>query len=342
MRFSFPWGAAEILVAYRKNRSMTLEIPVVRDLSEDGKCFIALCKIVSLYEFLCDEDGNLRRYLMDANIRDYLGENKVNLDIRTTLQDEGGAEFWWLNNGVTIFTFSCATVIAGRLVAKDIQIINGLQTSQTIFHHFKAGRTESANKSLMVKVIVSGDKALSDRIIVASNNQTTVEQFALRATDKMQRDIEDALEGSGWFYERRPNYFKNIGRPDSRIVSPMYLAGAYVAICMKNPTSAATLKSKFMRSDVNYGRVFNEDFPIDLWATLIEIQRASEEKLLHFKRASGVQGERFLKSWRGLLSLLTVGRILGTLDFPPSDLYLIAKDSSYNDKLNEVWEFLRT
>ncbi len=129
------WGAAELLSEYRKTRSFTLEIPVVQNLSEDGKCFIALCKIGDYFKFLCDDSGNLRRYLLDANIRDYLGDNKVNLDIKATLESGSEADFWWLNNGVTILA-SSATIFAGKLIASNIRIINGLQTSQTIFNHF--------------------------------------------------------------------------------------------------------------------------------------------------------------------------------------------------------------
>lgn len=333
------WGSSDILDAYRKVRSMRLEVPVVRELSEDGKCFVALCKIEDFYRFLCDESGNLRRYLMDANIRDYLGGNKVNSDIRATLREESDVDFWWLNNGVTILA-SSATIIACRLIARDIQIINGLQTSQTIYHHFSSGRHESSHKSILIKVIVSEDKALSDRIIVASNNQSPVVQSALRATDKTQRNIEDALEVSGWFYERRANYFKNIGRPENRIVSPMYLAAAYIAICMKNPASSANLKSKFMRSDKNYLRVFNPDFPVELWATLVELNKRSDEILLNFRKMKTFKSDRFLKTWRGVLSLLVVARIFGTFDFAPRDLGRVKFDASYRSILNDCWRFL--
>lgn len=332
-------GAAEILTRYRKIRPMTLEVPIVRDLSEDGKCFIVLCKIKEFYKFLCDSDGNLRRYQMDANIRDYLGSNKVNLDIKASLDDDFGPEFWWLNNGVTIIA-SSANVVAGRLIARDIQIINGLQTSQTIFQHFKAGRKTSENKSIMIKIIASEEKALSDKIIVASNNQSTVEQAALRGTDKLQRDIEDALEAKGWFYERRVNFHKNMGRPEEKIVSPMYAAGAYVAICMKSPLASSRLKSRFMRSDINYRRVFNEEFSVSIWPIIIEIQKASDEKLSYARKLNNIGGEKLLKNWRGVLSLLTVGKIFGTIDFPPNDLKRIAVDDRYRAELDEIWFML--
>lgn len=262
------WGAAEILDSHRKTRSMTLEVPIVRDLSEDGSCFVALCKLENYYKFLCDENGNLRRYLMEANIRDYLGENKVNSDIKDTLQKEDGVDFWWLNNGVTILA-STATIIAGRLIAKDIQIINGLQTSQTIYHHFRGGDKRSLEKSILIKVITSGNKELSDKIIVASNNQSLVQHAAFRSNDVVQRNIEEALELSGWHYERRPSYYKNMGAPDNRIIAPMYLASGFVAVAMKNPIAASSFRSRMIRDDAIYDRVFPSDFPIEGWSKLV-------------------------------------------------------------------------
>ncbi len=192
----------------------------------------------------------------------------------------------------------------------------------------------------MLKVISSEDKELSDQIIIASNNQTLVEQAALRATDKLQRDIEDTLESFGWFYERRVNYFKNIGKPEDRVISPMYLAGAYVSVCMKNPAAASTLKSRFMRTDARYRRVFDEEFPLKLWVKLVEIQKASEGRLIQARREGVERGERFLKNWRGMLSLLTVGTIFQTLDFPPKSLERINVDDNYLLNQESVWNFL--
>jgi hypothetical protein len=61
-----------------------------------------IAKLFDYYRFIRDEQGHLRRYLFDSNVRDYLGENKVNLDIAASLDDETGPDFLWLNNGVTI------------------------------------------------------------------------------------------------------------------------------------------------------------------------------------------------------------------------------------------------
>ena len=133
----------------------------------------------------------------------------MNEDIAESLEASHGPEFWWLNNGVTILATG-ATVIGKLIQLQDVQIVNGLQTTESIFRHFNSGAHQSAEKALLVKVVVSTDVAVRDQIIRATNNQSLVEPQSLHATDKIQRDIEEILERHGWFYERRKNYYRNI------------------------------------------------------------------------------------------------------------------------------------
>ena len=49
-------------------------------------------------------------------------------------------------------------------------------------------------RTLLIKVLVSTDVLVRDRIIRATNNQNAVELASLHATDKIQRDIEEILE----------------------------------------------------------------------------------------------------------------------------------------------------
>lgn len=331
-------GASELVELYRKTKSFTLEIPFSGQVSGDSNGHIILCRLKDYYDFLTDDSGNLRRYLLDSNVRDYLGENKVNLDIKGSLSSESRADFWWLNNGVTILATK-ATITGKSMVMQDIQIIDGLQTSETIFHHFATGATESLDKNLFIKVVVSDDTELRDQIIVASNNQSTVEQSALRATDKIQRDIEEVLENAGWYYERRKNYYRNVGRTEDRIVNPMYVAGAVVALIMKNPHSASRLRSRFMRSDNNYRTVFSEKFPIEAWPKLVSLQKEAERVLIRARAIGPARGERFLRNWRGIIALLAVAKHFGTFDFTPQELSTLQVDEQLSEDMEAAWQF---
>ena len=186
--FSF-FGSKELIDLHRKSKQFTLELPFQDYLTGTGEGYIAVVKLRDYYRFVCDDESNLRRYLFDSNIRDYLGENKVNEDITASLEDELVPDFWWLNNGITIL--ATKAIINGKnIILQDIQVVNGLQTTETIYRHFKTGSHKSQDTTLSIKIIVSKDDSLRDKIIRATNNQTVVEQSALHATDKIQIDIE--------------------------------------------------------------------------------------------------------------------------------------------------------
>jgi hypothetical protein len=182
-------GATELIERYRRVKQFTLELPFQDHLAGSAGGYIVIAQLADYYRFICDEHGNLRRYLFDSNVRDFLGDNKVNVDIAASLGDESAPDFLWLNNGVTILATNA--VISGKnMIMQDIQVVNGLQTTESIYRHFHAGSTCSSNRTLSIKIIVSGDDRLRDQIIRATNNQSAIEQAALHATDKIQRDIE--------------------------------------------------------------------------------------------------------------------------------------------------------
>ncbi|MBK8003957.1 MAG: AIPR family protein [Gemmatimonadetes bacterium] len=138
---------------------------------------------------------------------------------------------------------------------------------------------------------MSSDDIARDRIIRATNNQSPVEISSLHATDKIQRDIEVILDRCGWYYERRRNYYRNIGRPAARFVTPIYLASAAVALVLRNPKIGADLKPKFMRSQGAYENVFSSTLPIEVWPIIVEVYKAVDAVLL--QHAIPVTRERY-------------------------------------------------
>lgn len=124
-----------------------------------------------------------------------------------TLSDSESPEFWWLNNGITIIG-THAHIVGNAISIENVQIVNGLQTSESIYNYFNESKIKSDDRSLLVKIIISNDVNARNSIIYATNNQTNVNVTALRATDKIQRDIEDVLKSHGIYYDRRSNYYK--------------------------------------------------------------------------------------------------------------------------------------
>lgn len=333
-------GATELVSMHRRIKRFSLTLPVLEYLSRGQSGYVVLARLEDYVRFVTEEGGNLRRYLFDSNVRDYVGASQVNDDILESLRDSSAPDFWWLNNGVTILATG-ATVVGKTIQLEDIQIVNGLQTTETLYRHDRTSdRAPYGDRSVLVKIVVSTEAAHRDRIIRATNNQNLVETAALRATDKVQRDIEEHLDRHGWYYERRKNYFRNIGKPPERFVTPMYLAAGFVALLMKNPLTAAKLRARFMRNDMTYAAVFSDKTPLDAWVVITEVLKRIEQELDLHRPKSG-SGERFLASWRNLLGFLVVSRYLGSFSYSVNDLCALDLTAITSSAIAELWHIVR-
>jgi hypothetical protein len=334
--FTF-FGSSEIVELHRKTPNYSLELPFYEVLSR-GEKYVLLANLTDYYNFISD-DGKLRRYLFDSNVRDFMGLNRVNEDIKLTLENDDTPDFWSMNNGVTILTTS-ASVIGKSIQLQDIQIVNGLQTTESIFRYFEAGGKDISDRSILVKIIVSSEDAVRDSIIRATNNQTDVETASLHATDKIQRDIEDVLERSGFYYERRKNHYLNMGHSQSQIINPLYLAAGYVCLILKTPHKASSLKQKFMRSDEAYNMVFSEKTTIEVWPKITAIFKIVDESLDKLRPTGSNVNERFLKKWRQITGLIVTSKILGKFDFSAVELANLDLELVDYALVEEVWSFI--
>ena len=233
-KFSFDFiGASNLLSLARRQPITSFDLKVSESISAQGG-YIALVRLKEFDAFVRDDNKQLRKNLFEANVRDYQGATQVNDDIQKSLGAKGSEDFWWLNNGVTII--AAKAVQSGKtLTIEDPQIVNGLQTSTEIYKYFSSANTEGDERSVMVRVIVPGKIESSDRIIKATNSQTTIPPASLRATDKVHRDIEEYLRPFGLFYDRRKNMHKNEGRAVEQIISIPLMSQSIMSICMQRP-----------------------------------------------------------------------------------------------------------
>jgi hypothetical protein len=334
-------GATELITLYRRTKTFSLDLRVIEYLTTGPGSYVGIARLDDFHKFVTDDSGNLRRYLFDSNVRDFLGKKGVNEDISASLADPEAPEFWWLNNGITMLATG---VTAGGKVLhiQDIQIVNGLQTTESIFRYFHSGDSVPSDRGVLIKVVVSTNAEVRDRIIRATNNQSPVEGASLHATDKVQRDIEEVLERNEWYYERRRNYYRNIGRPPARFVTPLYLASGFVALVMKNPALAARLKNKFMRTQQGYSSVFSDDIPLSAWVKITEILKKIESVLSEVRPTQVTESERFLAKWRSLVALLTVARLSGTFSFKTGDLVSFNAEMLTREIIIETWELIES
>lgn len=236
--------------------------------------YIGVVKLDEYQKFITDSSGKLDAALFEANVRDYEGETGVNRSIQATLEHEDrDVDFWWLNNGVTIVADKVQPA-SKLLKLESPQVVNGLQTSHEIFKRGRAaGFTE--NRSVLVKVIQAAEDDVKDRIIQATNSQTTLGSSALRATDKVQRQIEEHLKSQGLYYERRKNYYHNQSIPLNKLVSIDQMGQAVMACLVQVPHVARGEVSKIFEDEV-YHLVFNEDHPIQVYSVTITLVRRAE------------------------------------------------------------------
>ncbi|EED98975.1 AIPR family protein [Burkholderia multivorans] len=273
--FSF-YGASDLLGLARRQPSSSFELKFLESLTgRDG--YIALVRLKDFINFIRADNGQLRKNLFEANVRDYQGSNQVNEDMQQTLLSGGPEDFWWLNNGVTVV--ASRAVQGGKILTiEDPQIVNGQQTSTEIFNYFHGANTDNDERCVMVRVIVANEPASRDRIIKATNSQTSIPAASLRATEKIHCDIQEFLVPFSIYYDRRKNSQKQLGRPIDKIIGIALMAQAMMSIVLQRPDDARARPSSLIKKDEDYNRIFSPKLPIQIYlvaATIVKTAQAS-------------------------------------------------------------------
>ena len=196
-------GVSELWALASRQPGYTLSLKY-RENATSENSHVALVSLRDYIEFLSNTDGGLRQEIFDWNVRDHYRGAAVNREITKTLQEREVPDFWWLNNGVTI-TCSGVSIHGKTYALDDVQIVNGLQTSYTIFNTLSKGDASnpSLDRTLLVRILQTEDLDTRDLIIRATNKQTPVPEASLRATEDIQRKIEVFLKSKGLYYDRR-------------------------------------------------------------------------------------------------------------------------------------------
>lgn len=187
------------------------------------------------------------------------------------------------------------------------------------------------------KVIVSQDESIRDQVIRATNNQSSVEPAALHATEKIQRSIEEILIRHDWFYERRTNFYKNEGKPENRILSPLTIAAASTALLLKNPVRSSKLRQKHLRTTEAYQSVYSESFPMNAWPVIAALIRYSELSIIKAQKSKRGPYSGILSAWRGVLAYIAAVRSIGTYSYQHRDLISMDLSKVTEKFMDECW-----
>lgn len=187
-------------------------------------------------EVLADIYAEFGPRLLELNVRSFLqARGKVNRGIQETIRS-APERFLAYNNGVsmTASRVELATDSQGRLgiaTIHDLQIVNGGQTTASLFHAVTKSRLPLGDVRVQAKLsVVSPDRlqAVVPLISQYANSQNAVKSADFSANhpfhvrlEELSRSIWAAEAGGGplmtrWFYERaRGQYLDALGRAGS-------------------------------------------------------------------------------------------------------------------------------
>ena len=251
------------------------------------------------------------------NPRGPLG-NKVNTSIKRTLLDETDRKrFHLLNNGLTAICDSWR-LDGNRLFIQDFQIINGCQTTVTLWD----ARAAVQNDPYVLITVKLTECPSHFALTIA---RTTNSQAALRAEDftsneavqlRLQREFSEM--SPQWFYQiKRGEWSKMMSRGDReayrdlegrfRQVNSKDVAQAVVAFAgfpgeakdkIRNFLNKETVSSLARESEFSYERIYNDKVGAAQLLLPAVIQRKVQQQVNEDKeRYSGLEYARFHIIW---------------------------------------------
>ena len=169
--------------------------------------------------------------LLEQNVRSFLQFNgKINKGIRTTIMKEPEM-FLAFNNGIAATADEIELVDSedgkGKIISvvKDLQIVNGGQTTASIYHTQKKDKANISNIFVQVKLSVVKNKEkfgeIVSRISEYANTQNKVSVVDLSSNkpshielEKVSRSVwapaeQGEAQQTSWFYERARGQYKN-------------------------------------------------------------------------------------------------------------------------------------
>jgi hypothetical protein len=209
--------------------------------------------------------------------------------------------------------------------------VNGLQTSTEVFNYFKAHpeQIDSDNREILVKIIVPTSDDIRDRIIFATNNQTVIGKSSLRATDEIHRQIEWYFKGKNLFYDRRKNYYKNLGKKASEIISLNFLSQLLISVLLQNPNEARARPSTLLTNENRYKKLYNQD--LEVFYIIASIGRKIENAL----KRNDVLTISDVTNIKFYVVYVTFAMILHQVIIKPNDIASLRTDLISDELINK-------
>jgi hypothetical protein len=229
-------------------------IPQIDGVSE---AYIGILPCDEYLKLICSSDGSLLKSLFYDNVRDFQGDNPVNTEVGETLRNNAiKNSFVLLNNGITIVAKSIINKTGSMFTIRDFQIVNGCQTSH-ILHSNKKSLDSSIY--LPIKLIVTNDEEVTNRIIKATNRQTEVKTEAFLSLQPFQKNLEDFYNSFNkeddkeyrLYYERRSKQYENqipiLNK--TKVISVTYQIKCFVSMFLDMPHSTHRYYGELLKAN---------------------------------------------------------------------------------------------
>jgi hypothetical protein len=238
-------------------------------------------------------------HIFRLNPRLYLGEKNTNKGMMKTLRDEKERErFHLLNNGITVVCEKYS-VNGNEIVVDDFQVVNGCQTTETLWRFYNEDPEGSIDVYVPLRIIeTQGSDELAYRISETTNSQSAVLSSDLVANDDCQKRIKFSLESGlpSVFYEARrgewrklekskvernkfkidPKDWDSSGSQGFRKIGLKELAQVLLAVTQSPSNAKEQISGLFgnRSSDSLYNRLFNQS-----WSDIDQIRLVIETYL---------------------------------------------------------------
>lgn len=247
-----------IEIDFKQTLGVTLPCLMMPSENDLYECFLAIVPgntLAALYK-------NYGTRLLESNVRAFLQQTgKVNKGIRDTIKEEPHM-FLPYNNGLAATAMTVKTEVENGQFAiievKDFQIVNGGQTTASLFHTLKKHKADLSKVFVQMKLTVIKDEEKKSEIVPFisryANSQNKVSELDLTSNnafliklEELSRttyaiDPEDRNKQTIWFFERvKGQYRESLNKEPTK--------GKQKAFKLKFPTSQKILKSdvaKFM------------------------------------------------------------------------------------------------
>jgi len=203
-------------------------------------------------------------------------KNAINQKILKSALSQS-AEFWYLNNGITITCDSFEYPPGTRsplLTLTNFQIVNGGQTSNALFEAYKADREKLDNVLVLVRVYETKQREISKNIAESTNSQTPIKSRDLHSNDDIQKKLAEEFSVMGYFYESKTDQHKD--KDKKKRIDALAAGQAYLAYYLDFPEVAKKDRGRVF-GDL-YELIFNSDITAKKLLTPLEVFAPIDER----------------------------------------------------------------